>query len=390
MKRRNLEYALALGGGGTKGAYQVGVIKALKELGIKIVAVSGTSIGAINGAFVLQGDVKLIENIYLNMNFNDICNDEIEVDESRDLLDIKNIVNIIAGYIKNNGLDNSALRELIEKNLDLDKVYNSKMEFGLVTYSTKEKEVVRKFKNEISKSEFVDYILASACFPIFKKQKIGGEEYIDGGIGDVIPINMLIERGYKNIIAVDIEGMGITQNVDNDNTYIKLIYSKEDLGGMFEFDKNRIRRNMTKGYLDTMRSFGKLQGNIYYFENKEFLNMIKLFNLKTIYGIECAAKIYEIDNYKVYKFKDLFELVMKKHNEVLEEYKSINEIIDATKLFHIKKLGDVLDVKFGICLFMDILRMRPTFKNNKIIENNFKEYLYAAEALMELNNEFVV
>jgi hypothetical protein len=39
---------------------------------------------------------------------------------------------------------------------------------------------------------------------------------------------------------------------------------------------------------------------------------------------------------------------------------------------------------------MDILHMRPTFKNNKIIESNFEEYLRAAEALMELSNEFVV
>lgn len=390
MKRKKLEYALVLGGGGTKGAYQVGVIKALKELGIKISAVSGTSIGAINGAFFLQDDIKLLEKIYLNMNFNDVCKDEINIDESKDLLDIKNIISVITGYIKNNGLDNSGLREFISKYLDLDKVYNSKKEFGVVTYSTKEKAVVRKFKSDIKEDELIDYILASACFPIFKKQKISGNEYVDGGIGDVLPINMLVEKGYKNIIAVDIEGLGFTQNIDNDNVYIKLIYSKEDLGGMFEFDKNRIKRNITKGYIDTMRSFGRLQGNIYYFENKEFLNMVRLFSVKTIYGVECAARIYGVDNYNVYEFSELVDLVIMKHNEVLEEYKSINDVIDAARLLRIRKLSDVLDVKFGICLFMDILHMRPTFKNNKIIENNFGEYLCAAEALMELNNEFVV
>lgn len=388
MKKKKLEYALALGGGGTKGAYQVGVIKALREMGIKISAVSGTSIGAINGAFFLQDDIELMEKIYLNMNFNDVCKDEINVDESKDLLDIKNIISVIAGYIKNNGLDNSSLRAMIIKYLDLNKVYSSKKDFGLVTYSTKEKAVVRKFKSDIKKEEMVDYILASACFPIFKKQKISGNEYVDGGIGDVLPINMLVEKGYKNIIAVDIEGLGVTQNIEDENVYIKLIYSKEDLGGMFEFDKSRIRRNITKGYLDTMRSFGKLQGNIYYFENKEFLNMLKLFSVRMMYGIECAAKIYGIDNYRVYKFSELVHLVRAKHEEVLEEYKSINGVIDAARLLQTKKLSDVLDVKLGICLFMDVLRMRPTFKNNKIVESNFEEYLLAAEALMELDNEF--
>lgn len=390
MRRKKVEYALALGGGGTKGAYQVGVIKALKELNIKITAVSGTSIGAINGAFILQDDVALMEKVYTNMKFNDICKDEIVVDESKDLLDLKNIVNIVAGYIKNNGLDNSALRELIVKYLDLDKVYKSKKDFGLVTYSTENKEIVRKFKSDIKKEELVDYILASACFPIFKKQKIKGKEYIDGGIGDVLPINMLIEKGYKNIIAVDIEGIGITQNIDRNDTYIKLIYSKEDLGGMFEFKKRRISRNIKKGYLDTMRSFGKLQGDIYYFPNNEFCKMIKSFSVRTIYGLECAAKIYGLDNYKVYSFEDFYGLIMRKHKRVLKEYKGINDIIDAAKLFKIKKLSDILDVRFGVCLFMDILRLRPTFKNNKIIENNFGEYLYAAEALLEIGNEFIV
>ena len=63
------EYGLVLAGGGTRGAYQVGVWKALQELGIKITAITGASIGALNGALFLQNDfnslVKLYENIKL-------------------------------------------------------------------------------------------------------------------------------------------------------------------------------------------------------------------------------------------------------------------------------------------------------------------------------------
>lgn len=44
------EYGLVLAGGGTKGAYEVGVWKALKEMNINITAVVGASIGALNGA----------------------------------------------------------------------------------------------------------------------------------------------------------------------------------------------------------------------------------------------------------------------------------------------------------------------------------------------------
>lgn len=387
MKRQRLEYAVALGGGGTKGAYQVGVIKALKELRIPVKAVSGTSIGAINAAFMTQDDIEHLEKLYLNMKFSNVCKYEIEIDETKDLLDIKNLFNVIVEYIKNNGLDNSALKEMLQKNLNINKIYSSKRDMGLVTYSMKDKEVVRKFKNEINKDDFIDYVLASACFPIFKKQKIKNQEYIDGGVADVIPINMLIEKGYKNIIAVDIEGIGITQNIDTRDAYIKLIYPSEDLGGMFEFDKKRIKRNIEMGYLDTMRYFGKLQGSYYYFESRDFGNALKTLSGEAVYGLECAGKLYGIDNNKVYKFDEFLDKVMKKHNAIYKEYKNIDGVIDMKKLFQGKKISDYLDVKYGICLFIDAIKLRPTIMNMKIVEKNFAELLNGARAILEVQNE---
>ena len=47
--------ALVLSGGGSRGAYEIGVWKALKTLGIQIDMVMGTSVGAINGAMIVQG-----------------------------------------------------------------------------------------------------------------------------------------------------------------------------------------------------------------------------------------------------------------------------------------------------------------------------------------------
>ena len=93
MKKQRLEYAVALGGGGTKGAYQVGVAKALKELKIPVKVVSGTSIGAINAAFMVQDDIEHLEKLYLNMKFSNVCKNEIQIDETKDLLDIKNLFN---------------------------------------------------------------------------------------------------------------------------------------------------------------------------------------------------------------------------------------------------------------------------------------------------------
>ena len=50
-------YAIALEGGGAKGGYEIGVWKALDEAGVKYNAVSGTSVGALNGALMAMRDL---------------------------------------------------------------------------------------------------------------------------------------------------------------------------------------------------------------------------------------------------------------------------------------------------------------------------------------------
>ena len=58
------EYGLILDGGGARGAYQIGAWKALVEAGVKVNAVAGTSVGALNGALICMGDVKQAEKIW--------------------------------------------------------------------------------------------------------------------------------------------------------------------------------------------------------------------------------------------------------------------------------------------------------------------------------------
>ena len=49
-------YGIVLEGGGAGGSYQVGAWQAIKELGLEFGGVAGTSVGALNGAMILQGD----------------------------------------------------------------------------------------------------------------------------------------------------------------------------------------------------------------------------------------------------------------------------------------------------------------------------------------------
>ena len=66
------EYGLVLEGGGAKGAYQIGAFKALREAGIKIKGISGTSVGALNGALICMGDLEKAEKIWENITYSTI------------------------------------------------------------------------------------------------------------------------------------------------------------------------------------------------------------------------------------------------------------------------------------------------------------------------------
>lgn len=376
------EYGLVLAGGGTKGAYQIGVWKALQELNIKVKGIAGASIGALNGALFLQDNFQSTVKLYENIKINNIMKVE-GMNANKNLFDLSNIFNLAADFTKQKGIDNTPLRELIKQYIDIDKLYESEIDFGLVTYSVKNKTPLQKFKNEIPKEQMVDYLLASSCFPIFKPQLIDGEEYFDGGLYDNTPSNMLIEKGYKNIIIADIAGIGFSKKSVNKDVYVKVISPSEDLGGTFEFNHERIINNIKLGYLDTMRSFNKLQGHIYYFKPEEFSKMLEVFNFQTIYGLEYAAQIYKMYKYREYGFDEFIKELNKKH---LEAEKLYNKMKKENLIQVGKRLNKLFDKGLGICIVKDIYMDRPASRLSNGMLNFIKDYIVSAKALIELKN----
>ena len=376
------EYGLVLAGGGTKGAYQIGTWKALQELNIKVKGIAGASIGALNGALFLQDNFQSTVKLYENIKINNIMKVE-GMNANKNLFDLSNIFNLAADFTKQKGIDNTPLRELIKQYIDIDKLYESEIDFGLVTYSVKNKTPLQKFKNEIPKEQMVDYLLASSCFPIFKPQLIDGEEYFDGGLYDNTPSNMLIEKGYKNIIIADIAGIGFSKKSVNKDVYVKVISPSEDLGGTFEFNHERIINNIKLGYLDTMRSFNKLQGHIYYFKPEEFSKMLEVFNLQTIYGLEYAAQIYKMYKYREYGFDEFIKELNKKH---LEAEKLYNKMKKENLIQVGKRLNKLFDKGLGICIVKDIYMDRPASRLSNGMLNFIKDYIVSAKALIELKN----
>lgn len=65
-------YAIALEGGGAKGAYEVGVWRALDEAGVRFDAVAGTSVGALNGAMMVMGELEQALRLWENIRFSQV------------------------------------------------------------------------------------------------------------------------------------------------------------------------------------------------------------------------------------------------------------------------------------------------------------------------------
>lgn len=385
------EYGLVLAGGGTKGAYQVGVYKALKGMKINVKAVVGTSIGALNGALVLQDDLEKMLDLYGSIKLNDILSIDSKIDETKDIFSLKNIAKITKEYIEKRGISNDALRKTIEKYIDVDKIYNSDVDFGMITFSTKNKGV-ELFKKDIPKEKMVDFLLASSCFPIFKSQNIDGEHFFDGGLYDNMPINMLIKKGYKNIIVVDVTGMGLKRKNASKNVYIKMIKPNEKVGGTFDFNKQQMKKNIELGYLDTLKSFNKVQGFNFYFKPNEFNKMLELFSLKTIFGLECAAKIYGIDKYKIYEKDEFLEKLMIEYKKELNNYKTIKKSLNIRKnnikniFSNSRSVLKLINKGIGITLFMDFIEQNSLFEEKILVRATFKEYIQSAKSMIELVN----
>nr|WP_322630916.1 patatin-like phospholipase family protein [Peptoniphilus coxii] len=65
-----MAYGLVLEGGGAKGSYQLGAYMAVQEMKPDIRLVVGTSIGALNGAFIVQGNTDELARIWSKISFD--------------------------------------------------------------------------------------------------------------------------------------------------------------------------------------------------------------------------------------------------------------------------------------------------------------------------------
>lgn len=302
---------LVLSGGGAKGAYQVGVLKALIQFGIPIHAISGASIGALNGAVLaaapsLAEGSKRLEEIWLELAKDSPLQHQLPnyaqlllaagVRENLVVLLLHSLVSIAQGSglslpdevhqrIHAGVMNDSPLKALLDKYIDhhalssgipfyvsLFRSYGSLLDIFRVMAAelrlmeTRESEFVHL--QSLLESERREALLASAAIPIaFAPRQVRGALYSDGGQGGWskaqgnTPIQPLIDEGCDVVIVTHLSDGSLWSRHDFPDTTIIEIRPQSSIArdtalfGSFSdllgFDDRKITSWIEQGYRDT-------------------------------------------------------------------------------------------------------------------------------------------
>ncbi|EMF7381930.1 patatin-like phospholipase family protein [Vibrio parahaemolyticus] len=314
-----MSIGLVLSGGGAKGAYQVGVLKALAEMEIEIQRVSGASIGALNSVIVASSSTTSeaadkLDNIWTDLGVN-----------SPIQLDKRNIAYILgaalsglfqaaphpvvkktakalslslSAYAKANNidtslLDDSPIKNLFNKHVKFEQVYEWKDIWVSVFKGSASSSLVEFFKGEflrletqesnyiklqdLNPHEVAKAILASAALPVlYPSQHLEvdgskGEYYFDGGIGGAkksqgnTPVTPLVDK-CDTIIVTHLYNGSYFDRKDFSGTIIDIRPEKDLVGSsgqklhsMLDFSSDKINYLKQCGYNDTIRTLNAIK-----------------------------------------------------------------------------------------------------------------------------------
>ncbi|MDT8402598.1 MAG: patatin-like phospholipase family protein [Bacteroidales bacterium] len=190
FNKRKYKYGIALGGGGVRGYAHLGVLQALEEKGIKPDILSGTSAGAIAGAFIAAGKTPR---------------------EAFELFKKQKLTDFVKVKMPKTGLLNlDRLRDNLAKHIKADDLEDLEIPFFVAVSNIIDGKV-----EYFNKGPLVKLVQASASIPVlFAPVEIDGKLYSDGGLFDNVPVEPL--RGKcKKIIAINISPINKTDKLKN-------------------------------------------------------------------------------------------------------------------------------------------------------------------------------
>ena len=190
--RRTYELAFVLGGGGLLGAHEVGMLRALAERSIRPDIVLGTSIGAVNGAFVaadptVAGVERLIE-LWSDTTLTAVS--------AGALLRRVGTLARSGTHVESYAKVRSRLRDV----LPAERVEDLALPFQCVAAS-----IERAAEHWFSAGPLAEVLLASCAVPgLLPPVRIGDEHFIDGGIVNSVPVSRAVALGAKTVYVLQV------------------------------------------------------------------------------------------------------------------------------------------------------------------------------------------
>ncbi len=266
-----MKKALVLSGGGTRGSYQNGAIHALRRLKMdNWDLVTGTSIGALNAALIVQKDYRAMDRLWHTLTQDRIVNGAISVD--MDISDMfsehSQLVPFIKEFIKEKGADITPMIHNINELFDEERFFESDIDFGCVVCQQGTRKPVFVTK-EMMRGNGADWLISTAsAYPAFPVHHFEEGDFIDGGYYDNLPIDLALRMGAEEIVAIDLSSEPQHPNYFY-RTGITYIFPQVETGSFLSFDRKTINRLETLGYYDTMKAFDVFDGVKYTFEKME-------------------------------------------------------------------------------------------------------------------------
>ncbi len=232
-----MKTGLILSGGGARGAYQVGVLKAIADIHPKHAAnpftiISGTSAGALNAVALASSannfrlGVKKVEKIWTNLHVERVV-------KARGIDLLANSARLGLSFF-NSGigrtkplalLNNEPLRELLSHTIRFNNI-QKRIDAGLLdavsvtatSYATgnsvsffQGKDSLKRWRKSrrigVPATLAVEHLLASSAIPsVFPAEKIGRQYYGDGSLRQLTPLSTALKLGAERIVVVGVRG----------------------------------------------------------------------------------------------------------------------------------------------------------------------------------------
>ena len=176
--------ALALGTGGARGLAHIGAIEAVEAAGYRIVAVSGSSMGALIGGIYAAGKL-------------DVYRDWVCALQKMDVLKLVDWTLSGAGLIKGERII-GVLRELIG---------DVEIEELSIPFTAVATDLDREREVWLTRGSLFDAIRASIAIPtIFRPHPLHGHRLVDGGLMNPLPLTPLLQSPSDYTVAVNVNG----------------------------------------------------------------------------------------------------------------------------------------------------------------------------------------